>query len=140
AEIGEADVELLEIVGSCRRLVGEDGVDLLVEEVALLPADLEEDGDLRESFLNHQVRLSFPISAAARVSTCVARFLLSAGSGRAGRTAVPRPPARLLVEFPILPALSTAARAVSGHFRHPAEWRPGALLTRWQRQRFDLPP
>ncbi len=56
ADLEEAGVDSLEVLRRSGRLVREDRVDLLVEDVALLPARLQEDPNLRELFLNHQVR------------------------------------------------------------------------------------
>ncbi len=42
AELVEADVDLVQLVGQRRDLVGQQVVDLVVEEIALLPAELDE--------------------------------------------------------------------------------------------------
>src|SRR6266542_1097100 len=54
AQVEEARVDLFQVLGLACHFIGEDRLDLLVEQVALLLAHLEEDLNLRILFLNQQ--------------------------------------------------------------------------------------
>src|SRR5262249_29429207 len=91
AQLEEALVDQLELLGDGRRLVREDRVDLLVEQIALLPTALHEQLDFGKLFLNRR-QLRHPF----RDRRCAMRLSMPCFCRTSSSTPEPSSSARLM--------------------------------------------
>ena len=127
AEVEEPRVDLFEVLGAARDLVGKDRLHLLVEQIALLLAHLQEDLDLGVTFLNHQARFLSETASSSAIHPppdfqLLPHQFLDLVPRRASDSAL-----RSLPGSPALPSEIAPLQGVE-HLNHPPGGRVGSRL------------